>query len=420
MIFKSKRRFVGTLMIILVFFIVAILGIIYFTTGKQTEKENQEMLKYFALAYDENGFPSADSFIPPKIKGIASGENNSLDEPPVLSDSVHRYQVSTFYAVSFNTDGSTKELLNDVPSSFSDEELVVYAKSLLDSGKTSGVSENVAYLITYGDDYILVSMMDTVVIDNTISYLMKNMLSFGIIAVIILFGISNLIANWVMSPMEQAYQKQKQFISDAGHELKTPISTIGANATILARELPNNSWLENIIYENERMSAIITQLLDLARLEAVSPEMATINFSELCLANIMPFEATAFEAGIDFNYEIADDIAILGNQANLEKLISILTDNAISHCPPSGKVRILLRKDSGKIKLSVANTGDEIALSDREKIFERFYKTDSSHQDTKGHYGLGLSIAKAIVLEHKGKIWVDCRDGIVYFNVVFS
>ncbi len=415
MFLKTRKRFIAILMIVLVIINVSTLGIIYFTTGYQTRKENKEMLEIFAESYDENGFPTGSFFQP-----LPDDEKIEIEfkEPPVLTDSIHRYQVSTFYAVSFNLDYSVKELLNDVPSSLSDEELVYYASQILESGKTYGTGDTYTYIVTTGDDYILVTMMDTIVIDRTISYLTINMIVLGAISLAILFFVSIYLSKWMIAPTEEAYKKQKQFISDAGHELKTPISTINANLELLKREYPKDDWLKNIAYENDRMSTIVHQLLDLARLENITPVMSEVNLSELCFANIMPFEATAFENEIFFDYEIEDNVIITGDQTNLEKLISILTDNAISHCPKLGEVHIRLFMESGKVHFTAANTGVEIPVEEREKIFERFYKSDSARAESKGHYGLGLSIAKAVVLEHKGKISVDYQNNMVIFTAV--
>ena len=147
--------------------------------------------------------------------------------------------------------------------------------------------------------------------------------------------------------------------------------------------------------------------------------MSEVNLSELVLANILPFEASAYENNLELNYDIAKDIIKVCDKTNMEKLISILIDNAISHCSPNGKINITLTEESGKIMLKVANTGEEIPENEREKIFERFYRSDYSRAERVGHYGLGLSIAQAIATEHEGKIWVDCIDGNVIFNLNF-
>ncbi len=407
---KSRLRLILIMMLFLIAIMFSTLAIIYGTTKVQTTKENKEMLQIFADSYDTNGFPEA-SQMNHRDKAEAS------DITP--STTFHNFQVSTFYAVAFDLNGNAIDILNDAPSGFSDEALISYAKNLLDSESDYGEGKTVTYLITRGDDYILVTMMDTVLIDLTISYLIKNMIVFGLISILILTILTIILSGWVMKPIETVYEKQKQFISDAGHELKTPISTISANAELLSRDIANNPWLDNIKYENERMSTIVHQLLDLARLENIKPVMHEINLSELALANIMPFEATAFERGLELDYSIEENIIKTCDSQNIEKLVSILTDNAISHCSAGGNILISLSEDNGKVLLSASNTGEKIPDNEREMIFERFYKSDQSRTENNGHYGLGLSIAKAIVTEHGGKIWVDSSNGNVVFNARF-
>jgi len=412
MILKSRTRLVGVIMSFLIIVLFATLGIIYLTTKIQTTKENKEMLTLFAEYFDKNGFPSEDSLAQLSISNDLGSK--TLEE----MSSFRRFQVATFYAVAFDLDKNATDVLNDLPSGFSNDYLKEYALSLIESGKTYGEGKDVTYLITYGDDYILVTMMDTVLTDTTIAYLTKNMIVFGAIAILVLFILSIILSKWIMSPIERAYEKQKQFISDAGHELKTPISTIGANIELLKREIPESKWLENITYENKRMSTIVTQLLDLARLENIKSSVEQVNLSDIVTASVMAFEATAFEKGVRLEYNIDSNILVEGNSSNLEKLVSVLTDNAINHCLNDGEVTINLSQDSGKAKLTVSNTGQEIPPEERSKIFERFYKSDTSRRENIGHYGLGLSIAKAIVEDHKGKIWVDCQDNKVIFTTI--
>lgn len=400
---KSKARFIIVIATIMIAILGATLLIIYTTTKLQTARENKEMLNRFAAAYEKNGFPDESMVeIFPVDKSIAS----------------HKYNVTTFYAVSFNKDGDVLDILNDIPAGFSDEMLIEFAKNIKKQGVGYGESKDITYLITEGDDYVLVTMMDTVVIDSAIKYLMQNMIIFGAIATAVVCALAIFLSNWIMQPVKEAYKKQKQFISDAGHELKTPISTIGANLEILQRDIGSNKWLDNISYENTRMSVLVHQLLDLARIENATLNKEELNLSQLALASIMPFEATAFERGIQLDYEIEENITIEGDKSALEKLISILIDNAISNCSDKGNVNAILKKESGRVKLQVNNTGDEISAEDISHLFERFYKSDKSRKEDKGHYGLGLSIAKAIVDEHKGKIEVECKKGVVEFSVV--
>ena len=240
---------------------------------------------------------------------------------------------------------------------------------------------------------------------------------FGGIALVVFFFLSVFWARKIVNPLEETYQKQKQFISDAGHELKTPVSVVNANAELLSREIGDNRWLANIQYENERMGNLITQLLDLARSENVTPQMERVGFSRLVRGEMLPFESVAFEKRLMLHSDIVDGIELVGNSTQLKQLISILLDNAIKHSTTKGEVHLSLKKEHDIVKLSVINSGDEIPLEQRKKIFERFYRVDTARNSDGNHYGLGLAIAKAIVSTHRGKIDVMCYNGLVEFKV---
>ncbi|MEE1219628.1 MAG: HAMP domain-containing sensor histidine kinase, partial [Ruminococcus sp.] len=220
-----------------------------------------------------------------------------------------------------------------------------------------------------------------------------------------------------VNPLEESYHKQKQFISDAGHELKTPVSVVSANAELLSREIGDNQWLQNIQYENERMGILVGQLLQLARTENVTSQMEKIDFSRLVAGESLPFESVAFEQGLTLNSNITSNITVEGNSTQLKQVVSILLDNAIRHSKDNGEVYLSLNKEHGLAKLSVINKGDEIPTEQRKQIFERFYRVDTVRNGEDKHYGLGLAIAKAIATSHKGNIEVLCYNGFVEFKV---
>ena len=231
------------------------------------------------------------------------------------------------------------------------------------------------------------------------------------------FFLSGYLAKRIVNPLEESYQKQKQFISDAGHELKTPISVVSANAELLSREIGDSQWLQNILYENERMGMLVGQLLDLARTENVTAQMEHVDLSHLVDGEVLPFESVAFEKGLVLNSHIENDIGVIGNSTQLKQIVSILIDNAIRHSKGGGEVKLTLTKERSFAKLSVINRGDEIPEGQRNQIFERFYRIDTVRNGEDKHYGLGLAIAKAITTAHKGRIEVHCFNGFVEFNV---
>lgn len=225
------------------------------------------------------------------------------------------------------------------------------------------------------------------------------------------------LADRIVAPLEESYQRQKQFISDAGHELKTPVAVVNANVEILSREIGENQWLANIQYENQRMSALILQLLDLARTENVVPQMETIDLSRLVYGELLPFESVIYENGLVLESHIDENLHVVGNSVQLKQLTSILVDNAILHSADGKEIGLTLTKEKNSAVLIVSNDGEEIPKEQRKYMFERFYRLDTARTGEDKHYGLGLAIAKAITMTHKGSIDVRCQDGKVEFLV---
>ena len=407
---KSRRKIVAAIMSILVLLWVGTLSIIYASSYFEMTKQNEQMLKAHAQMYSLSD--SFDGMRPPS-RPFPSGNPVS---PPDFTESP-MFQLSTFYTVAVSYDGKILKTKNEPPTVHSDSDLEELAKEIIKSDKTGGTKNNLAFYKTDKDGYTLVAFKDNTVINESAMTLFRYTLIFGGLALVVFFFLSVYLAKKIVNPLEESYQKQKQFISDAGHELKTPVSVVSANAELLSREIGNNGWLKNIQYENERMGILVGQLLDLARTENVTPQTESINFSRLVDGEALPFESVAFEKGLALSTSITGNISVIGNSAQLRQIVSILLDNAIRHSKGGDEVRLTLTKEHGFAKLSVINKGDEIPKEQRAKIFERFYRIDATRNSEDKHYGLGLAIAKAIAASHKGHIAVQCFDGFVEFKV---
>lgn len=336
---------------------------------------------------------------------------------PGFDPEAPKFQLSTFYTVAISYGGKVLEIKNDSATVYSDDALEQMAKSIIKDNTSTGTLDNLTFLKTDKNGYTLVVFMDNTVVNESAMTLFRYTLIFGVVALVLFFFLSVFLAKKIVEPLEESYQKQRQFISDAGHELKTPVSVVSANAELLSREIGNNQWLQNVQYENERMGMLVGQLLDLARTENVTPQMEHIDFSRLVAGEALPFERVAFEKGLVLNTGITNGIAVEGNGTQLKQLTAILMDNAIRHSKADGEVRLTLTRDHGIAELSVINTGDEIPAEQREKIFERFYRMDTARNGEDKHYGLGLAIAKAIVNAHHGHIEVLCYNGLVEFRL---
>lgn len=406
---KSRKKIVAAIMSVLVLLWVGTLGIIYASSYFEMKKQNEQMLQAHAQMYNlPNAFDQMMQPNGPRPDGNPGFKPGFDPESP-------KFQLSTFYSVAVSYKGEILEIKNDPPTVYANDDLTQMAKDIIKDGKSTGTKDNLTFLKTDKNGYVLVVFMDNTVVNESAMTLFRYTLIFGGVALVLFFFLSRFLAKKIVAPLEESYQKQRQFISDAGHELKTPVSVVSTNAELLSKELGDNQWLQNIQYENERMGLLVGQLLDLARTENVTPQMESIDFSRMVAGEMLPFESVAFEKGLVLNSNITNGITVEGNSTQLKQLISILLDNAIRHSKPDGEVRLTLTKDHGIAEISVINKGDEIPAEHRKRIFERFYRVDTARNGEDKHYGLGLAIAKAIVDAHHGHIEVHCYNGLVEF-----
>ena len=408
---RSRRKIVAAIMSVLVLLWVGTLGVIYASSYFEMKKQNEQMLYAHAQMYNlPNTF---DQMMPPN--GPRPDGNPGFK--PGFDPESPKFQLSTFYSVAVSYKGEILEIKNDSPAVYTNDDLARMAKDIIKDGKSTGTKDNLTFLKTDKNGYVLVVFMDNTVVNESAMTLFRYTLIFGGVALVLFFFLSVFLARKIVAPLEESYQKQRQFISDAGHELKTPVSVVSANAELLSRALGDNQWLQNIQYENERMGLLVGQLLDLARTENITPQMEHIDLSRLVAGETLPFESVAFEKGLVLNSNITSGITVEGNSTQLKQLTSILLDNAIRHSKPDGEVRLTLTKDHGIAEISVINKGEEIPAEHRERIFERFYRMDTARNGEDQHYGLGLAIAKAIVDAHHGNIEVLCYNDFVEFRV---
>lgn len=399
-------------MSILVVLWVGTLGVIYASSYFEVAAQNEQMLATHARLYV---LPqSFEGMVPPDVPMPEGNPNGS----PGFDPQSPMFQLSTFYTVTVSYDGEVLEIKNEPPTIHTDDELETLAQSIIKDNKSSGTQDNLAFYKTDKGGYTLVTFMDNTILNESAVTLIQYTLIFGGAALVLFFFVSVFLARKIVHPLEESYQKQKQFISDAGHELKTPISIVSANAELLSREIGSSQWLQNIQYENERMGLLVGQLLDLARTENVTPQMEYIDFSRLVAGEALPFESVAFEKGLVLSSNITRGIEIHGNSTQLRQIVSILLDNAIRHSKEQGEVYLSLTREHNFARLSVINRGDEIPAEQREQIFERFYRADTVRNGEDRHYGLGLAIAKAITTAHKGKIEVFCYNSLVEFQIL--
>lgn len=417
---KSRRRIVAAIMSVLVLLFLGTLAVFYGFSYFEVSSTNHEMLERYAALYSLDEQPGdslpPDDIAPPDMNPVIDASGDLPDSPHF--EDTPAFQLSTFYSVAVSDSGEILATDNSDRELYEDTELERYALEITESKRTTGVKGNLIYLTANKGDYTLVAFMDNTIMQESMTTLFRYTLVLGSISIIALFFVAVYLARRIVKPLEESYQKQKQFISDAGHELKTPVSVVNANAELLAREIGDNQWLANIQYENERMGKLVGQLLELARTENVTVQTEHMDFSRLVGGEALPFESVAFEKGLLLNCDIENSLFVDGNSGQLKQLVSILLDNAIRHGYRGKEVTLQLKKEHSSTKLSVVNDGEPIPLEQQELLFDRFYRVDFTRNGEDRHYGLGLAIAKAIVTAHKGKISVACYNGKVAFSVL--
>ena len=257
---------------------------------------------------------------------------------------------------------------------------------------------------------------------STLRNLVKTCAAIGIISLLAFFLISLALAQWTVKPIERAWIQQRQFVADASHELKTPLTVILTNAELLQKpdcdEKARTQFSASILSMANQMRGLVENLLELARVDSgtVKASISNLDFSELISNVILPFEPLYFEQGLEIRSMIEQNIKVNGSERHLRQVAEILLDNAMKYSTAPGTVRVEVKRQGSHSLLSVSNPGEPISPEELKNIFKRFYRIDKV-RSMNHSYGLGLSIAESIVKEHRGRIWTGSKAGINTFFV---
>lgn len=331
-------------------------------------------------------------------------------------------KVSYIYVRMSNMNESAQPFITtNMSDTYSADNIYYIARRLIESEIDKGFYMDMMYEVTKDDLNTVVVLIDLSNDLNFLVSLFRISVIITISSLVVVFIFSYYLSRWAIKPVKTALDNQRRFISDASHELKTPLTVISANADVLETEIGENRWLSNIKNQSAIMSDLVFDLLDLAKMDETHEEMIFSEFdlSSIVLSKTLEFECTAFESGKTFEQNITEGIKYRGNEDSIKHLVTILIDNAIKHSDENGIVRVTLTSSGSKKIFQVYNTGNGIKNSEKDKIFNRFYRSDESRSKETGGYGLGLSIAKAIVDAHKGSITVDGEENKwISFTVV--
>lgn len=257
---------------------------------------------------------------------------------------------------------------------------------------------------------------------DTMESLGRSCVLIGLLSFAVFLLISVLLARWAVKPVEQAWNQQRQFVADASHELKTPLTVIMTNAELLSggayEQDQRQQFIDSILTMSRQMRGLVESLLELARVDNGTAKMAfsQLDFSELVEEGLLPFEPMFFEQELQLRSYLEPGVFLRGSGPHLKQVLDILLDNAAKYAAPGGPVEVSLRKSGNHCLLAISNPGPEISREDLKHIFRRFYRADKARTMNRS-YGLGLAIAQSIVAEHGGKIWAESENGINTFFV---
>ena len=408
MIYKLRRRFILICTVSILLVVALVFGVIL-TLNITSLNQNMDTL---ADRVSEGGGRFPGSFDGFKPDMMMPGNRPSFDfiTPETPFSTRH-------FTVVFDASGKTVRTYTESIYAINEEQAVQYARQALSGSRQRGWLSNYRYKI-----FSISAGVGVVFVDGSMnrSATMQSMVIAGVVlfacAALVLVLIL-LLSKRAVKPIAESYEKQKQFITDANHELKTPLTLILTNLDIAESELGQSEWLDDIRSEGQRMTELVNQLVALCRMdeENQSLNFTDIPFGQMVADTVSEFEPLALSRGKTLGAGIDADIICRGDEALLRRLVGILMDNAIKYCDYDGDISVMLRQ--GKhIVLTVENSYAAVDELELNRLFDRFYRADKA-RTYQGGYGVGLAMAKAIVEKHKGEITAYKKDGRIGFNV---
>lgn len=416
MIKKLQLKMIGIIMGVLLLVFAVLFATINILMQDMSRKQVNGLLQMIA---EEGDFPRRT---PDGQNLIEPADNGQAGIQPEKKGMAFQPGGHFFY-VKLDRNEQAIDVRLDMIYDFSETKALEYAREALQKGNERGSLDQLQYLVAdkaYGKIIVFAERGNELQMLEQLLYI--SLLVAGGTSVFLL-GFSVLFSFWAVKPVKRAFEKQRQFVADASHELKTPLTIISANADVLQNEIGENIRVQHIKSQTVRMNSLIRSLLLLAKTGEGEAEaiLSPFDLSKLVLQTVLEFEVRAFESGRDFSYEVPDGVMLRADQNQIQQVLLVLLDNAIKYSESKGKISLSLSEANGKVKLSVYNTGRKLSQEEQERIFDRFYRTDVSRSRETGGYGLGLAIAHAIVSRHKGKLTAaNHLDGVMFTVVLRS
>lgn len=323
------------------------------------------------------------------------------------------------FCVLVGADGAVRTVTEDTAVDMSEETLAQAVSLALEGDRDEGVLNalNLRYLLRETAAGTKIAFADRSGEIRSMLSLVITSLLVGLGGLTAFFFISLFLSSWALRPVKRAWEQQRQFVADASHELKTPLTVILANTDILLAHKEESiarqeKWVAYIGDEARRMKGLVDDMLFLAKADAAREPLPALplSLSDAVWSCLLPFESVAYEQRITLCSDVAPDIQVTGDEGQLKQLVRILLDNACKYAGEKGVVTLTLEREGDKARLMVNNTGAPIPPEHLPRLFERFYRADPSRSRDQGGYGLGLAIAHSITGRHRGRITVDSQE----------
>lgn len=406
MLKKMRWRFIGSAMAAFAAVVLSLLCVVnlwnYFSMTRQQDATLDRLLEVDSGAREA---PEGKNMPP-----FSSMDRFSPEVPYMIR----------FFSVGLDGPGNVERFNQDYIASVSEEEAEGYAETVLARGKDRGYEGGYRYLVSQEGEKTTALFLNSERELQTMKTLLWITLAIAGGSLAVVFLLVVLFSRRAIAPYLKNMEAQKQFITNASHELKTPLTAIATSADVLAMEYVEDEWVQNIQSQAGKLSKLITNLVTLSRLDEENPfpTKGEFSLSEVLWELCEPFAPLAKAKGRHFTQEIDNDLNAVGDRTAIQQLFSILLDNALKYSPEGGKISLTARKNGKKAEVAVSNAVDTAENRDLGRLFDRFYRADESHSGAVSGTGIGLSIAKATVQAHGGKISVRQTGNIISFQVV--
>lgn len=408
MIKKIRIKFIAASMLPLFAVLFLIMGIIGALNYRKIVEDSDSILT--VLKENDGHFPeNREEFggeVPKSEKELHGEEpQNSLFSPELPYE-------SRYFWVELDKEGEILSANMGKIAAVDSAEAEDYAKRVEQKGKAQGFISTYRYLAYTTDTGTTVMFLDCRRSLDTFRTFVFTALGVSTAGLLAVFLLILFLSGHIVKPFSRNYEEQKRFITDAGHELKTPLTIIDADAEILEMDIGENEWLSDIKNQTKRLSDLTNSLVTLSRMEEERAQYQMIDFplSDMAEETVEAFSALAKTQSKTLRCDIAPMLSVHGDEKALRQLMTILLDNAVKYAVTESEISLTLKKQKKQIYLTVFNRAESISREQLSHLFSRFYRTDQSRNSQTGGYGLGLSIAEGIVKAHKGKITASTED----------